>query len=1004
MYVNWTPNTYKITYNANGGTGAPAATTYTYAASGTVALSSTKPTKTGYTFIGWGTSADETTVKYQSGASYNRNVISNITLYALYIKNVLYVKYDMNGGYLDSTHGSTIATSGSVVTINGNQTVKAGEYGDKIATTGLYDYNNSSAINIKKTGYIAKSAAEWNTSANGSGKSYNQATQYNVSDFSDFADLSSGDKTVTLYVNWTPQTYTISYDLDGGVLNNKKTSYNIETATFEIGNPSKTGYTFIGWTGSNGTTPQKDVTIQKGSTGNKTYSAKYEENRHTIEFNSNGGSSVSSINALVGETIKEPTSPTKEGFRFAGWYSNPELTQVYTFTTMPDKDIELYAKWTESENIITYKLNGGTNSELNTSVYKTGEEVELYDAYKKGYDFAGWYLDSNYNNRVEKISSSMTGDITLHAKYVLKEYAITFDSRGGTTVESIKTEYGKEIEKPEDPTKQGYIFKGWYSNPELTQGYTFTTMPDKDIKLYAKWEENYHTVSFETNGGEELSEILILDGDKVVKPNNPEKEGHKFENWYTDPELTVLYDFDNPVSNDIVLYAKYERDKLLVTFNNDGDIESTEVLYNEKVNAPKNPEKEGYKFIGWYTEEDDIYDFDDHIIRNIQLHAKYEAEEYIIEFETNGGTWIDTMEAMFEEKIHAPKDPTKEGYNFAGWYSDKDLTKLFTFAIMPSHNLKLYAKYTPGENIISYEVNGGINNVGNPSIYVTGEEKELLKPEKEGHKFIGWYTDENLEHSIAKISKDSVGNIELYAKWERLKYTISFESNEGTPVEKIEALYEEEIESPENPEREDYIFVGWYSDESLLELYSFNTMPAENITLYAKWAKEKYVIKFNTNGGSNINNLSGFENDEVIRPNDPIREGYKFAGWYIDDQLTQLYNFRIFEDNVTLYAKWVSNDASVIDYTTNGENNDPSNPTDYHSNQVLKNPTREGEMCYWVDEHGRIITNTSQLKGDVKLHAECGLVGLPDTGISIPKLLIVLGTILIFIGSTIIVK
>lgn len=92
--------------------------------------------------------------------------------------------------------------------------------------------------------------------------------------------------------NWRLTDYSITYNLNGGTANNK-TSYNLETETFTLNNPTKTGYTFVGWTGSNGTTPQKSVSISKGSTGNKSYTAVFQKNVYTITTKNTGSGVLS---------------------------------------------------------------------------------------------------------------------------------------------------------------------------------------------------------------------------------------------------------------------------------------------------------------------------------------------------------------------------------------------------------------------------------------------------------------------------------------------------------------------------------------------------------------------------------------------------------------------------------------------------------------------------------------------------------------------------------------
>ena len=155
---------------------------------------------------------------------------------------------------------------------------------------------------------------------------------------------------------WKVDNYNISYDLKGGTISNNKTNptkYNVDTETITLNNPTKTGYKFLGWTGDNGDTPQKTVTITTGTTGNKSYAANWEKNvsTHTVSFDSNGGSDVEEITFTEDGHINEPPTPKKEGYKFVGWYEDKNFTKKFDFSKLPTSDITLYAKWEKvSEN------------------------------------------------------------------------------------------------------------------------------------------------------------------------------------------------------------------------------------------------------------------------------------------------------------------------------------------------------------------------------------------------------------------------------------------------------------------------------------------------------------------------------------------------------------------------------------------------------------------------------------------------------------------------------
>ena len=193
--------------------------------------------------------------------------------------------------------------------------------------------------------------------------------------------------------------------------------------------PEKEGYTFDGWyldSEYNHLFKVEDY-VNYNSRRDITLYAKWIINQYTITFNSNGGSSVSSITQDYATTVSKPTDPTKVGYTFAGWYSDSNLSTAYTFTTMPAEDITLYAKW----NIITYNINyelaDGLNHLSNPSSYTIETNTIILSApTKEGYTFEGWYSDSNFTNYVSEITIGSIGNVTLHAKWNINSYNINY--------------------------------------------------------------------------------------------------------------------------------------------------------------------------------------------------------------------------------------------------------------------------------------------------------------------------------------------------------------------------------------------------------------------------------------------------------------------------------------------------------------------------------------------------------------------------------------------------
>ncbi len=597
LYGKWVSITYQIEYNANGGTGQMANTTHETGV--TKALSSNQFTRTGYHFIGWSTDPNATTPTYNNNQkvinlTYEESAV--VKLYAVWEENDDRLYIDVNVIKGDVDYSTKSVTAGGTVVFNissdqgyNNPTVVCSNNQNASISESTLTVNN---VTDSATCTVTFNPITYNIRYNANGATgtmtnsihkYDEDKQLTKNSFikngyrfagwseepdsrvieyrdeSNIRNLTYEDgNIIDLYASWEILNYRITYNLMGGEANNPNT-YNINTDTFTLNNPTKEGYTFAGWTENNGATPNNIITISKGTTGDKTYTANWNVNSYTITFDSNGGSSVNPITKNYGEEVTKPENPTKEDFRFAGWYSDRELTRLYSFGAMPSRDITLYAKWAEKEYIINYELDGGINSENNSTVYEYGSSIILNNPTKTGYRFAGWYLDEGYNDQISSIDSEMATDITLYAKWEIEKYKIILkDANSGETNE-IEVEYNDNIPNIETPTKTGYRFTGWYEDSSHTNIFNDTTMPASNVVLYAGWEINKYTITFNSNGGSKINSIEEDYNTKIIEPSKPVKEGYKFSGWYSDKELTQAYRFTTMPAENLTLYAKWTR-------------------------------------------------------------------------------------------------------------------------------------------------------------------------------------------------------------------------------------------------------------------------------------------------------------------------------------------------------------------------------------------------------------------------------------------------------------
>ena len=272
-----------------------------------------------------------------------------------------------------------------------------------------------------------------------------------------------------LTAQWTAPTYAVTLNTNGGTINKG----NVTGYTYGVGatlptadDMTYTGYMFKGWYDNENLTGSPVTAIGGTETGNKEYWAKWEINQYTITFDTNGGSEIAPITQDYGTKITTPADPTRKGYTFKGW--DKEIPK-----TMPAENITVKAQWEINQYTITFDTAGGSEIAPITQNYGTKITTPA-DPTRKGYTFKGWD---------KEIPKTMPAEnITVKAQWEINQYAITFDTNGGSEIAPITQGYGTAITAPADPTREGYTFKGW--DKEIPE-----TMPAENITITARWRD-----------------------------------------------------------------------------------------------------------------------------------------------------------------------------------------------------------------------------------------------------------------------------------------------------------------------------------------------------------------------------------------------------------------------------------------------------------------------------------------------------------------------------------
>ena len=905
IYAVWKGNTYTVNFNPNGGSCSVASKSViigeSYWSSDYTNLP--VPTKEGYKFDGWYTS--------KTGGDKIENLTTvtiarNHTLYAHWTAREYYLTFDTDGGgYI----------SGRYVTYDS-------EYGELPTPS--------------KTGY---DFAGWYTDPSGGTR---------ITATSLVRTASSHD----LYAHWTPHTYTITLDANGGTCSASSLRATYGNTYSGLPTPTRTGYVFAGWyTETSGGTEVwngKSVSI----TSDMKLYAHWTAKTVKVSFDAMGGScNKTSKNVTYGNTYGDLPVPTKDGCAFKGWYTSEtggtEVTGSTEVTLYTDHT--LYAQWTIVV-IVSFDANGGTSSFGARAAGYEDEYGNLPDATRTGYDFAGWYTARSGGSRITESSQvTKSYDHTLYAHWAPHVYTITFNANGGTlSTVSLKVTYDDTYSDLPTPTRTGYDFAGWYTDAtggsKISNGQQVSIT--SDTRLYAHWTGKQYKVTFNAMGGScSKTEQYVTYGNTYGSLPQPVKEGnYAFDGWFTsETEGTKVTDSTRVnTASDHVLYARWIAVTTIVFDANGGTCseQSKVVAIGEKYGQLPEPEREGYFFNGWTREkvpvigltEDDL--FIEVVEKTINkndivttdepsetLYAVWTYAIYIVTFDSNGGTGQFSEEMVGYLNPYVIKGftdydtlpvPEREGYSFDGWFTEKNGGEKVEDAtiVRKTCDHTLYAHWTINRYKVTFNAMGGTCSKTEQYVTYGNTYGSLPEPKKDNCTFEGWYTEAEGGDRITDKSDVTITAPQtLYAHWTAEKYDVWLRGNGGTFLyghtdEWITVTYGKTYGTFPKPScRFDYKFEGWYTEkEGGVKIDSSTVVSTKYTCLYAHWS---YPMTFDPRGGTcDVTSKKVFYDEEVGELPVATRPGYVFVGWF--NQYSKQCNetTRFTSDFATVYAGW----------------------------------------------------------------------------------------------------
>lgn len=945
LYAHWakTGGEYTITLDANGGT-LPEGTEKTATTTDSMLSSDTLPgeevmTRDGYTFIGWGTGKN-------SGSNVGSDTVytKDTTLYANWNKEYD-ITFNPNGGKIELPTDPVSYTTNPVT-----------------YTTIFNNLYNTTPTPVRD-GYVFDG---WYTE--GGDK------------FDNFANDFYSDE--TFYARWaeSDKQFTVTFDANGGkfaddnTTSTKQTDKDSRKLSSLPATPARDGYYFNGWNLSQDgsgdwVTYGTDTTFTEDTT---VYAIWYKEISYTetVRFEANGGifsdgkelHTATATNGCVAPS--DCPKPSREGYNFVGWYTRKKVGgtlfgysddgSLYVYG-----DVTLYARWAKEDGAYTITLDakGGTLPAGSSSTVTTADSMlksdTLPEPIRDGYSFLGWYTQARGGELVVSDTiftgntTIFTGNTTIYAHW-MKEYTVTLDANGGSFTsgkgeENFITEshrLGESFANAQEPTREGYTFKGWYD--DKTGGSRYYpwngTEIDDDLTLYAHWAKigDVFQITFDANGGDEIAQNVAYTEDGMYR-NLPEatRDGYMFDGWYTRKDGGDQVTEDTVYTEDTTVYAHWTEESTVTFYANGGKFadgtETATALTNEKmlvdVDVPT-PTRDGYNFTGWYTDpqKGGLIDIDDYEYIDedtaVYAHWAQKGKAYTVTFDVNAAdgsvspvSAVTTDSMLSEDKLPYP---VRDNYlfQFDGWYTapkggervDENYVYNADTTIYAHWGKWITVTFNPNGGETDYNYIGAGDNLYDMDLYVDDDGGTLHRfpmAAREGYRFDGWFTAED---GGTLISLDTVfkEDTEVYAHWtedstapsaEDDEYIVAFNPMGGTVTPAAAATKNQKLTKLPVPTREGYTFTGWIYYPRIYYPISYEnrtvdvteqTRYSSFTTLYAQWEEKPYAVTY----------TDGVENEEIFPDQtvraaegestpafngnggkDPVRKGYVFAGW-----------------------------------------------------------------------------------------------------------------------------
>ena len=732
---------------------------------------------------------------------------------------------------------------------------------------------------------------------------------YTFSGWSETSGFKMPAKDVEIKGNFSINDYTVTYKVDGKVIDEKKHQYNEEVTV--RADETKEGYTFSGWSsedvrqsfiqrllsssiaGKTFRMPAKDVVIE----------GHFDINSYKVTYQVDGVQSGETETYEYGTLVTIRDDLEKEGHKFSGWNLKEDFA-------MPAEDVVIVGSFTANEYTVTYLVDGTPYETAETYLY--GTAVKLKEApEKEGYTFSGWDHEEDFTMPAE--------NVVINGSFSINSYKVTYEVDGSAYGKEETYEYGSAVTLQKEPEKEGYTFSKW----DHEDGFA---MPAHDVVIKGSFKINSYKVTYRVDG-EQVGEAETYEFNAPVTLREaPEKEGYTFSGWSRDTG------FDMP-AKDVVIEGSFTINNYTVTYLVDGKQtgETETYQYNQEVTVKADAEREGYTFSGW-SSEDVKENFIQKLLsnsiagrtfhmpaKNVEIEGSFDINSYKVTYKVDGKPVGEVETYNYGTLVTVRQSPEKEGYTFSGW----SRTEAFE---MPAEDVVIEGSYKINSYTVTYKVDG--EQYGEKETYEYGAAVTLReKPSREGYTFKGW----SYENGFKMPAEDVV----IEGSYEINSYTVTYKVDGQQYGEPEVYKYNELVRLKSEPTKEGYTFSHWNYGEDF-------QMPAKDVVIEGNFGINSYTVTYKIDGVQYGSTETYEYGSAVTLREEPEREGYTFNGW------NRKGNFTMPAGDIVIEGSFKINSYTVT-YKVDGEISGETESYEYGADVSLREePVKEGyTFSHW---------------------------------------------------------